>query len=356
MWMSSTSYANTNKNNDACCFDHNFDNSPPDSITDVVHKLRPIMPKASPPATNFLPLKHNLCEAVGDPMPNDDKRQQEYYEAGQVIVSTRWTPTSEQLQALEELYRQGTRTPSSVQIQHITAHLRRYGRIEGKNVFYWFQNHKARERQKRRRRQMDYSHAHEHYNNLNNTVESVPDTNQSGAYMMTGIEAGQTINVLAAPTTYSTLVEESILEQGQGAKGTAVPEFICPSERNGMCQMLQYLSCAPATASLMTNTYTSRATSARTNLDNPMLVKNTTMDIFMNATSGEDTVRCLASINDFDRGREEAQTLQLFPLHKEDDEGNVNEMFGFTREEIAAVNTNFSTPCCQFFEFLPLKN
>jgi len=46
-----------------------------------------------------------------------------------VVVSSRWNPTPEQ----------------------ITAQLRRYGKIEGKNVFYWFQNHKARERQKRRR-------------------------------------------------------------------------------------------------------------------------------------------------------------------------------------------------------------
>ncbi|KAF7822246.1 WUSCHEL-related homeobox 1-like [Senna tora] len=67
------------------------------------------------------------------------------------MVSTRWNPTGEQLRALEELYRRGTRTPSAEQIQHITAQLRRFGKIEGKNVFYWFQNHKARERQKRRR-------------------------------------------------------------------------------------------------------------------------------------------------------------------------------------------------------------
>ncbi|KAI3814364.1 hypothetical protein L1987_19117 [Smallanthus sonchifolius] len=68
-----------------------------------------------------------------------------------VVVSSRWNPTPEQLQTLEELYRRGTRTPSADEIQHITAQLRRYGKIEGKNVFYWFQNHKARERQKRRR-------------------------------------------------------------------------------------------------------------------------------------------------------------------------------------------------------------
>ncbi|XP_072983379.1 WUSCHEL-related homeobox 3A-like [Typha latifolia] len=66
--------------------------------------------------------------------------------------STRWCPTPEQLMILEEMYRSGVRTPSASQIQQITAHLSYYGRIEGKNVFYWFQNHKARDRQKLRRR------------------------------------------------------------------------------------------------------------------------------------------------------------------------------------------------------------
>ncbi|KAL3830784.1 hypothetical protein ACJIZ3_019586 [Penstemon smallii] len=67
------------------------------------------------------------------------------------LVSSRWNPTPEQLQALEEMYRRGTRTPSAEQIQQIASKLRRFGKIEGKNVFYWFQNHKARERQKKRR-------------------------------------------------------------------------------------------------------------------------------------------------------------------------------------------------------------
>ena len=84
-----------------------------------------------------------------------------------VVVSSRWNPTPEQLRALEELYRRGTRTPSAEQIQHITAQLRRYGKIEGKNVFYWFQNHKARERQKRRR-QMDLASDDHHRDNIEN--------------------------------------------------------------------------------------------------------------------------------------------------------------------------------------------
>uniref|UniRef100_A0AAU6RUJ2 WUSCHEL-related homeobox protein 3 n=1 Tax=Pinus yunnanensis TaxID=88732 RepID=A0AAU6RUJ2_PINYU len=67
-------------------------------------------------------------------------------------ATTRWNPTPEQLMILEEMYRGGIRTPNADQIQQITAHLALYGKIEGKNVFYWFQNHKARDRQKLRRK------------------------------------------------------------------------------------------------------------------------------------------------------------------------------------------------------------
>ncbi|BAS75151.1 Os01g0840300, partial [Oryza sativa Japonica Group] len=64
------------------------------------------------------------------------------------LANARWTPTKEQIAVLEGLYRQGLRTPTAEQIQQITARLREHGHIEGKNVFYWFQNHKARQRQK----------------------------------------------------------------------------------------------------------------------------------------------------------------------------------------------------------------
>ncbi|KAK9129538.1 hypothetical protein Sjap_010025 [Stephania japonica] len=65
--------------------------------------------------------------------------------------SSRWTPTSDQIRILKDLYyNNGVRSPSAEQIQKIAARLRQYGKIEGKNVFYWFQNHKARERQKKR--------------------------------------------------------------------------------------------------------------------------------------------------------------------------------------------------------------
>ncbi|XP_040380492.1 putative WUSCHEL-related homeobox 2 [Oryza brachyantha] len=80
------------------------------------------------------------------------QQQQQSGGGSSVGTTTRWCPTPEQLMILEEMYRGGLRTPNAAQIQQITAHLSTYGRIEGKNVFYWFQNHKARDRQKLRRR------------------------------------------------------------------------------------------------------------------------------------------------------------------------------------------------------------
>jgi hypothetical protein len=66
-------------------------------------------------------------------------------------TGARWTPTQEQVKILKELYYGcGIRSPNPEQIQRIAARLRQFGRIEGKNVFYWFQNRKARERHKKR--------------------------------------------------------------------------------------------------------------------------------------------------------------------------------------------------------------
>ncbi|TKY47524.1 WUSCHEL-related homeobox 5 [Spatholobus suberectus] len=67
----------------------------------------------------------------------------------------RWNPTTEQVKVLTELFSSGLRTPSTDQIQKISNQLSFYGKIESKNVFYWFQNHKARERQKRRKVSFD---------------------------------------------------------------------------------------------------------------------------------------------------------------------------------------------------------
>lgn len=99
----------------------------------------------------------------------------------QPLGTSRWNPTPEQLLALEEMYRRGTRTPSAEQIQHIASQLRRFGKIEGKNVFYWFQNHKARERQKRRRRESETNNSHQQ--KPHNTNHNIPgDKKDSGMY------------------------------------------------------------------------------------------------------------------------------------------------------------------------------
>ena len=83
--------------------------------------------------------------------------------------STRWTPTSEQIRILKELYyNNGVRSPSAEQIQRISARLRQYGKIEGKNVFYWFQNHKARERQKKRLITTTNTNLSDHHHHLPN--------------------------------------------------------------------------------------------------------------------------------------------------------------------------------------------
>ncbi|CAN8253297.1 unnamed protein product [Cochlearia groenlandica] len=76
--------------------------------------------------------------------------------AGTASGSSRWNPTKEQITMLENIYKQGVRTPSADQIQQITGRLRTYGHIEGKNVFYWFQNHKARQRQKQKQERIAY--------------------------------------------------------------------------------------------------------------------------------------------------------------------------------------------------------
>ncbi|XP_062011861.1 protein WUSCHEL-like [Rosa rugosa] len=64
--------------------------------------------------------------------------------------STRWAPTTDQIRILKEFYDNGGKNPTPEQIQRITLQLKRYGQVENKNVFYWFQNHKSRERQKKK--------------------------------------------------------------------------------------------------------------------------------------------------------------------------------------------------------------
>ncbi|KAE8669325.1 WUSCHEL-related homeobox 5 [Hibiscus syriacus] len=84
----------------------------------------------------------------------------------------RWNPSTEQVKVLTELFRSGLRTPSTDQIQKISTQLSFYGKIESKNVFYWFQNHKARERQKRRKVSVDENDNINNINNINTKISS----------------------------------------------------------------------------------------------------------------------------------------------------------------------------------------
>ncbi|KAL7090848.1 hypothetical protein ACP275_12G067700 [Erythranthe tilingii] len=128
-------------------------------MVEADRKLRPLMPRPISSCSHFSTISNPSCCCIHNPniLPWNHQISggSEYGVKKEIqtmpLVSTRWNPTPEQLQALEEMYKRGTRTPSAEQIQQIAAKLRRFGKIEGKNVFYWFQNHKARERQKKRR-------------------------------------------------------------------------------------------------------------------------------------------------------------------------------------------------------------
>ncbi|CAL5352886.1 unnamed protein product [Camellia sinensis] len=112
--------------------------------------------------------------------------------------SSRWCPTPEQLMILEEMYIGGMRTPNASQIQQITAHLSLYGKIEGKNVFYWFQNHKARDRQKLRRKLT--KHHHHHHQNLQ-SPPPLPSQHSSIGFLPQGgeVEDASTQMVTSKP-------------------------------------------------------------------------------------------------------------------------------------------------------------
>ncbi|KAJ9674355.1 hypothetical protein PVL29_023733 [Vitis rotundifolia] len=129
------------------------------SLTLGCKRLRPLAPKlANSDSVAAFDLKSFIRPESGPRKLgcSDDKRdspQVETHPGG-----TRWNPTQEQIGILEMLYKSGMRTPNAQQIEQITAQLGKYGKIEGKNVFYWFQNHKARERQKQKRNSLGLGH------------------------------------------------------------------------------------------------------------------------------------------------------------------------------------------------------
>lgn len=140
-----------------------WEHEPLSSLTlGCCNRLRPLAPKlpdtntAAAATTAVIDLKSFIRPESGARKLNHKPETIQVEPA--LPGGTRWNPTQEQIGLLEMLYRGGMRTPNAQQIEQITAQLEKYGRIEGKNVFYWFQNHKARERQKQKRNSLGLSH------------------------------------------------------------------------------------------------------------------------------------------------------------------------------------------------------
>ncbi|XP_047156006.1 WUSCHEL-related homeobox 6-like [Vigna umbellata] len=156
-----------------------------DSYASTFHSPTPNVTHATPKITTLCSIAQPYCicthcnhilsfnHRVGNAAEEGTNNTGSHVQSQQ---STRWSPTPVQLLVLEELYRQGTKTPSAEQIQQIASQLRQFGKIEGKNVFYWFQNHKARERQKRRRREMEENNAASSSEGLKETGCGVKET------------------------------------------------------------------------------------------------------------------------------------------------------------------------------------
>lgn len=247
----------------------------------------------------------------------------------QVVVSSRWNPTPEQLQALEELYRRGVQTPSAEQIQHITAQLRRYGKIEGKNVFYWFQNHKARERQKRRRQLDDDQESH----NVNQIPKSERKKQSSAGENGTVFEVEQTNKKLASPKKCSTTIAKKSMPTW-GAEGSKADGWVQFNEETELeerrnpsdWQMLHLSSSSPSPNNLINYSFSSVDTNRLRHQQ-------------------------FRSLDQFGGGCvEEQATLQLFPVRRPCEEDDRSIVVNYT-----STATDVAPDHYQFFEFLPLK-
>ncbi|KAK2385674.1 WUSCHEL-related homeobox [Trifolium repens] len=304
---------------------------------------------------DFFSQYHNL--QVGD----QSKRSSELNSSAAVVVSSRWNPTPEQLRALEELYRRGTRTPSAEQIQQITAQLRRFGKIEGKNVFYWFQNHKARERQKRRR-QMES--AADHFDASATTLEKkdllgasrtvfevehtknwLPSTNSSTSTLPLAEESVSIQRAAAAAKVdqYSTRTDGWV-QFDEAAELQQRRNFM---ERNATWHMMQLTTCptlinttttttthqnpnytSPTTAITTAASMATTTTTVTTSLMDPKLMIKTHHDLSLFISPHTHTHTQTHRQNGFnniqlsnathhhqdDHCLESDQTLQLFPI------------------------------------------
>nr|BBC82800.1 WUSCHEL-related homeobox (WOX) transcription factor 1 [Rhododendron stenopetalum] len=296
-------------------------------------KLRPLMPR--PTSANFCPIpnpnssncihKANLSTLNGNLATIKDQAKLNTTPAAP-IVTTRWSPTPEQLHALKETYRRGIRTPTPEQIHQIAAKLRRFGRIEGKNVFYWFQNHKARERQRRRRMAVCTPCEEQPQRDIQTLGRRNP-----GLSGTAGFEIGTTKNK-AASSNCSTLSEDyvPILRTAASEKGTdGWNQF--DKERE-----LQQIIMKSSTETMLPNW----------KLMEPYSTPH--IHFVHTANSTDQATQEASGINEFKGERRENQTLQLFPIRSD----GVRYMnIGVVHQPVGAMDTSFAPN--QFFEFPP---
>ncbi|KAK6127636.1 hypothetical protein DH2020_038615 [Rehmannia glutinosa] len=333
-------------------------------------KLRPLMPRPATAAgggtTNPPCLNHHFGKYIIFSLSAMVEQNKRELNTQQVVVSSRWNPTPEQLQTLEELYRRGTRTPSAEQIQQITSQLRRYGKIEGKNVFYWFQNHKARERQKRRRQLETLSDEQQQPSNNNNNNNN-NNRAENGANR-TVFEVEQTKNWAISPTNSSTIAEKTTQGATKGADAEcktdgwvqfddATAEILQQQQRRNATWQMMNLSCSPSPTNLIINSSNNSVTS--TSIPSSSTVVTTLMET--NRT--HDFINIFSepyNINSQDHSGAHRETLQLFPLERRrgDEECAEEEEEEEEEESGADMSTanGVATSTFQFFEFLPLKN
>ncbi|XP_058183531.1 WUSCHEL-related homeobox 6 isoform X2 [Rhododendron vialii] len=253
----------------------------------------------------------------------DQSKQENNATAPLVTASSRWTPTPEQLRVLEDMYEGGTRTPTADQIKLIAGKLRRFGKIEGKNVFYWFQNHKARERQKRRRR--------------DHRGSSTLQTEEPG------FEVGQAKN--NATSNCRTNSEDSVsIHRAVEASESRAQGWIQLEERELMQQRRRRTRTTQskhATWQLMEPCPTPQAFQFMATTTRSTAPPEEALNQSMN----------LAPNNSFEEDKgENPQTLELFPIQTRDWIAQK----GDYEVSVASIDTSFVPN--QFFEFLPMRN
>ncbi|KAF1861775.1 hypothetical protein Lal_00026215 [Lupinus albus] len=247
--------------------------------------------------------------------------------------NTRWSPTPIQLLVLEELYRQGTKTPSSEQIQQIASQLCQFGKIEGKNVFYWFQNHKARERQKRRRLEMNETASNE---GLKGTGYEVKETKKWASTSNCSGHAKEfdALDIAEEGSNWWTKFEDRnihVLRTDIAEKPARYPNMEKP------CLI-------PITTA--STSYVPTHTTHNTQVLAP---PNYNLPVVLN----------MERLNYYDNDEENAypRTLELFPLKSDDQDGisHSERKSRFYATNDANMDTDEITSN-QFFEFLPLRN